>query len=120
EDAITLTPQLTATLGLRYENWRAWEGFLTNEDSTVRYGSRSHDAWSPKAALSFWPDDLTEIIASAAFATRFPTVRELYQTGLIAYGHDVGELDLNGFNPNLKLEKAMDLQLTAARRFGNI
>lgn len=120
EDAIALTPQLTATLGLRYENWRAVDGFLTNGGTTVRYGGRSHEAWSPKAALSFRPDDLTEIVASAALATRFPTVRELYQTGLIAYGPNVGELDLNGFNPDLKPEKAVDLQLTASRWFGNV
>ncbi len=120
EDAITLTPQLTATLGLRYENWRASDGFLTNGGTTVRYGSRSHDAWSPKAALSFRPDDLTEIVASAALATRFPTVRELYQAGLISYGPNVGQLDLNGFNPDLKPEKAVDLQLTASRRIGNV
>lgn len=120
EDAIALTPQLTATLGLRYENWRATDGFLTNDGTTVRYGSRSHDAWSPKAALSYRPDDHTEITASAALATRFPTVRELYQPGLIAYGPNVGELDLNGFNPDLKPEKALDLQLTAARRVGNV
>lgn len=120
EDAITLKPGLIATLGLRYENWRASDGFLTNDGSTVGYGSRSHDAWSPKVALSFRPDDLTEIIASAALATRFPTVRELYQPGLIAYGANIGGLDLNGFNPDLKPEKAIDLQFTASRRIGNV
>src|SRR3546814_2758670 len=95
------------------ESWRASDGFLTNGGTTVSYGSRGHDAWSPKAALSLRPDDLTEIVASAALATRFPTVRELYQAGLIAYGPNVGELDLNGFNPDLKPEKAVDLQLPA-------
>lgn len=120
EDAIRLTPRLTATLGLRYENWRGSDGFLTNGSTTVRYDSRSQDAWSPKAALSFKPDDLSEIVASAALATRFPTVRELYQVGLIAYGPNVGELDLNGFNPNLRPEKALDLQLTASHRFANV
>src|SRR3546814_1382272 len=96
------------------------DGFLTNGGTTVSYGSRGHDAWSPKAALSLRPDDLTEIVASAALATRFPTVRELYQAGLIAYGPNVGELDLYGFNPDLKPEKAVDLQLTASRRIGNV
>src|SRR3546814_5644860 len=102
------------------ESWRASDGFLTNGGTTVSYGSRGHDAWSPKAALSLRPDDLTEIVASAALATRFPTVRELYQAGLIAYGPNVGALDLNGFNPDLKPEKAVDLQLTASRRIGNV
>src|SRR5690606_6308150 len=96
EDAITLTSQLTATLGLRYETWRASGGFLTSGGASVRYGNRSHDAWSPKAAMNFKPDEHSEIIASAALATRFSTVRELYQPGLIAYGAKVGELDLNG------------------------
>ena len=120
EDAVALTSQLTATLGLRYENWRASDGFLTNGGKTVHYGSRNHDAWSPTAALSFKPDAFTEIVASAALATRFPTVRELYQAGLIAYGPNVGELDLNGFNPDLQPERAIDLQLTASRRIGNV
>jgi iron complex outermembrane receptor protein len=120
EDTITLAPPLTATLGLRYESWRASSGFLVNGDATVNYNARSQGAWSPKAALSYRPDDRSEIIASAAFATRFPTVRELYQAGLVAYGPNVGSLDLNGFDPNLKPEKAFDLQLTASRRFGNV
>ena len=120
EDAITLTPRLTATLGLRYETWRAADGFLTNGGATVRYGSRSLDAWSPKAALAFTPDDRSRIVVSAALATRFPTARELYQAGLIAYGPNVGSLDLNGFDPALKPEKAVDLQVTASRRFGGM
>ncbi len=120
EDAVTLTTRLTATIGLRYENWRASGGFLTDGGTTVRYAGRGQDAWSPKAALSFRPDDVSEIAVSAALATRFPTTRELYQAGLIAYGPDVGQLDLNGFNPDLKPEKALDLQLTASRRIGNV
>lgn len=120
EDAITLTPQITATLGLRYEGWQAANGFLTNGGATVSYASRNHDAWSPKAALSFRPDGSSEIRASAALATRFPTVRELYQPGLIAYGPDVGQLDLNGFDPDLAPERAVDFQITASRVFGNV
>lgn len=120
EDTITLTSRLTGTLGLRYENWRASDGFLTNGGTTVRYASRSHDAWSPKAALSFTPDENSKIVVSAALATRFPTARELYQAGLIAYGPNVGSLDLNGFNPDLKPERALDLQVTASRRFGGV
>lgn len=120
EDAIALAPRLTATLGLRYEGWRASGGFLTNGGATLRYAKRSRDGWSPKAALSFKPDDHSEIVASAALATRFPTVRELYQAGLVAYGPNVGDLGLNGFNPDLEPERAIDLQLTGARRIGKV
>lgn len=120
EDAIDLARQVTATLGLRFETWRASGGYLTNSGATVRYAARSQSAWSPKLALSVQPDDASRLTASVAWATRFPTVRELYQPGLVRYGANVGALDLNGFNPNLKPEKALDVQLTAMRQFGNV
>lgn len=120
EDAIALTPAFTATFGLRYEDWRTSGGFLVNGVSRVDYPSRSEDAWSPKVAFSMRPDKVTELVASASWAKRFPTVRELYQAGLIAYGPNAGQLDLNGFDPGLKPERGLDLQLTASRRFGKI
>lgn len=120
EDAITLAPALTATLGLRFEHWRASGGFLVNGGTDVRYAARSASAWSPKFALSVAPGKSSRLTASVALATRFPTVRELYQPGLISYGADVGALDLNGFNPDLRPERAVDLQLTATRRFGRV
>lgn len=120
EDAISLSQSITATLGLRYEDWKASNGTLTDGAAQVNYASRSDDAWSPKFALSFQPDDQTKLVASAAYAKRFPTVRELYQPGLIAYGPKAGQLDLNGFNPDLKAERGWDYQLTVSRRFGNV
>jgi iron complex outermembrane receptor protein len=120
EDAITLAPMVEATLGLRYERWRAQSGFLQNGGTSVTYPARSEDAFSPKAALTVRPDAATEITASAAWATRFPTIGELYQAGLISYGPNVGIIDLGGFDPNLMPEHGFDLQLTAARRFGNV
>lgn len=119
EDKVTVG-RVTATFGLRYESWRAWDGRLVDGGADVRYPARRADAWSPKLALRFAPDDATELTASFALATRFPTVRELYQPGLVQYGADAGALDLNGFNPDLKPEKAVDVQLTAMRRFGNL
>lgn len=121
EDAILLTPGLTATLGLRFEHWRASAGYLLQAgQSVVRYAGRNASAWSPKAALTLVPDVHSEISLSIAQATRFPTVRELYQPGLIQYGAGLGNLDLNGFDPNLKPERATDLQLMASRRIGHV
>lgn len=117
EDAIALAPEWTATLGLRAETWRASGGFLISEGTEVAYQSRSRQALSPKAALTFEPDPAWTFTASAALATRFPTSEELYQPGLISYGPDVGELDLNGFNPDLDPERGLDLQLAATRTF---
>lgn len=120
EDAVELTPTLTATLGLRYEDWQASGGYLTNGGTHVDYASRSDNAWSPKAALTLRPDAQSELTLSVSRAVRFPTVRELYQAGLIAYGPNAGQLDLNGFNPELTPERGWDYQLTASRRFGNV
>lgn len=118
EDGIELPANTTLTLGARLENWRAADGFLTNGGTRVDYASRSLWALSPKAALKLRPDDVTTVTLSAAGATRFPTVRELYQPGLIAYGADLGEMDLNGFNPNLAPEKVADFQVTVTRHIG--
>jgi len=120
EDAWALAERFTLTLGLRYEQWRASDGFLVDDENDVTYPTRRRDAWSPKAAMTFTPDADTEIVFSAARATRFPTIGELYQADLIAFGPNVGTLDLNGFNPDLEPERGLDLQLTGTRRFGNV
>ena len=119
EDAIAFTDKWIATLGLRAETWEASDGLLINGSQLVAYQDRTENALSPKAALSFAPDGNWEFVASVAQATRFPTVQELYQAGLIAYGADAGDLDLNGFDPDLKPEEALDYQLTASRAFSN-
>ncbi|MEO1656456.1 MAG: TonB-dependent receptor [Pseudomonadota bacterium] len=117
EDVITLSPQWTATLGLRAEAWEADDGFLINQGTRVNYASRSEEALSPKAALTYVPTDDWSFTASAALATRFPTVRELYQAPLIQFGPNVGDLDFGAFNPDLAPEEALDLQLTGTRYF---
>lgn len=120
EDRIALGNDVTATFGLRFEDWRAFSGQLTDGGRTVRYAARGASAWSPKAALGIQPDAASELSLSVALASRFPTVRELYQPELVRYGAAVGELDLNGFNPELKPERALDVQLSAARQFGHV
>lgn len=120
EDAILLPARFELTLGLRYEHWRASDGFLSDSGNDVRYPSRTRDAFSPKAALTFKPDMLTKIVFSAAQATRFPTIGELYQASLISFGPNVGDIDLNGFNPDLEPERGADFQLTGLRSFGKV
>lgn len=117
EDTLSLSSNWTATLGLRAEHWRAEDGYLLNGATRVDYASREEDALSPKAALNFTPNDTWSLSASIALATRFPTVGELYQASLIAYGPNVGELNFGAFNPDLKPEEAVDYQLTLTRSF---
>lgn len=120
EDAIALPARFELTLGLRYERWRASGGFLVDGSTDVRYPARTRDAFSPKAALAFKPDALTKIVFSVAQATRFPTIGELYQASLISFGPNVGDIDLNGFNPDLDPERGVDFQLTGSRSFGKV
>ena len=117
EDQWTLTSAWTATLGLRAESWEADNGFLQTTTDNVRYASRDESALSPKLALAYTAAPGWQVTAAAGLATRFPTVRELYQASLIAYGPNVGQLDLNGFDPDLKPEEATDLQLILRRDF---
>ncbi|MEM6650265.1 MAG: TonB-dependent receptor, partial [Pseudomonadota bacterium] len=117
EEAITLSPRWLATLGLRAEYWEAQNGSLTNGMTTVNYASRSEEAFSPKAALTYTHVPDWSFTASAALATRFPTVQELYQADLISFGPNVGDLDFGSFNPDLKPEEALDLQLNATKSF---
>lgn len=114
EDTVHLAPAWLATAGLRLEHWQARDGHLLNAGQQVNYPSRSESAVSPKLSLRYQPHDRWSITASSALSSRFPTVGELYQADLIAYGPNVGELDLNGFNPALEPERATDLQLIAA------
>ncbi|MFX7620799.1 TonB-dependent receptor, partial [Acinetobacter baumannii] len=53
QDAWAFAPRWLATLGLRYESWRAYNGQLGNGTSTLGYASRTEDAFSPKAAIQW-------------------------------------------------------------------
>ncbi|SMC24348.1 iron complex outermembrane recepter protein [Andreprevotia lacus DSM 23236] len=117
QDAWRWHPDITATLGLRYENWRAFDGAnsLTNSAGklvTVQQPGRSDDAVSPKLSIAWsaTPDWL--ITGSLGRAVRFPTVGELYQT--IQVGSTYQSAD-----PNLKPETVTSGELAFERAFDN-
>lgn len=113
QDAITLTPTLTATLGLRAEHWRAYDGFNFSASPAlaVNQPGLSKDAWSPKASLAWTPVERWRVTASYGRASRFPTVTELYQS--ITTGPT-----LTVPNPNLRPETAESYDLSAERLVG--
>lgn len=112
------------TLGLRYDNWRAFDGGLgrigtgaqLGQQVFNRYASRSEDAISPKIAGEARLANGTLIQLSLARATRFPTVSELFQGSL----NGDGSFNVNSFDPNLKPEKSYDLNALASHDFGKI
>ena len=110
QDVWSITPQWKATLGGRYEHWRAYDGLNFSAAPPLNAGQPAlkKDAFSPKATLSYAPSADWIFKGSVGVAYRFPTVTELYQaitTGAI----------LSVPNPNLKPERALSSELSAAR-----
>jgi iron complex outermembrane recepter protein len=106
QDAWRFAENWTATLGVRVEEWKAYDGSLGNATNTLRYGERSEDAISPKASLKWRMNDTVTWRLSAGQATRFPTVTELFQ-GTISGTNIVNN------DPNLKPERALGKDLSA-------
>ncbi len=115
QDAWTFAPKWKTVLGVRLENWTANSGFTNfgaGNPANTAYASRSLNAMSPKAALSYqWSSD-TVLKASYGRAVRFPTVSELY--GATA---TVNSRFINA--PNLRPEKSWTTELSAEKDLGN-
>jgi iron complex outermembrane receptor protein len=106
QDQMNLGTGIGLIVGVRYEAWRAYEGFnfsLTPALS-VQQPERSAKAFSPKASLGWSSDDDWSITLSAGQAYRFPTVSELYQA--VSTGPSISVPD-----PNLKAERARSQEL---------
>jgi iron complex outermembrane receptor protein len=111
-------------LGVRYDNWRAFDGglgrlgtgALAGQQVFNRYAARKEDAISPKFAGEAKLANGTLIQLSLARATRFPTVGELFQGSL----NGDGTFNVNSFDPNLKPEKSYDLNALVSHDFGKV
>ena len=120
QDGWRPSPHWRSVLGLRAERWRAFNGSLANNavnadgspTAPLALGSRSESHLSPKAALSFQPNDAWTLKASIGRAVRMPTVSELYQ------GSIVSNAIVNN-DPNLKPEKSWTGELSAETTRGN-
>ena len=115
QDAWAFAPSWKTVLGLRAEQWRAYDGLTVIPAAATPpppYGSRRESFLSPKAALSFQAASDLVLKASAGRAVRMPTVSELYgatSTTNSAYVND----------PNLKPERSWTTELTAEKDIGN-
>jgi iron complex outermembrane receptor protein len=106
QDAWTLLPAVTLTVGGRYEWWRAYDGVLS-QAPTPSQPKLSANRFSPKASLAWNPAQGWTIRGSFGEAWRFPTVGELYQvvtTPVLAVP-----------DPNLKPERALSEELAIER-----
>jgi iron complex outermembrane receptor protein len=101
-----------ATLGGRLERWRAFNGSVSNTNTTLGFVDRNETSFSPKAALAYQLTQDWVLKASLGRAVRDPTVSELYQGSITA------NVIVNN-DPNLKAEKSWTSELSAERDLGN-
>jgi iron complex outermembrane receptor protein len=112
QDAITLADTLTAVLGLRREQWQAFNGRKTAASGQLlTYARRSEGSWSPKLALGWAAGEMLDLRASLGRAVRHPTVGELFQGGVSASGAYV-EGD-PATHPGLRAERSVTAELSA-------
>lgn len=106
QDVWKLTPGSKATLGGRWEQWRAFDGYNYNStgNTSVRQPTIEASRFSPKASVSLEAAPEWLITTSVGKAYRFPTASELYQ--LVTAGA-VASVP----NPNLKPENVTSTEL---------
>ena len=115
QDIWTLLPDLKAALGVRYEDWRAYDGieFFRLAGAECQPAAASPPA--PCRPRRRWPGRFPsswKMTGSWGMAYRMPTVTELYQaitTGTV----------LTVPNPNLKPEQASSYELAAEHQTDN-
>jgi iron complex outermembrane receptor protein len=113
QDAWQWTPSVTATIGGRFEHWRAFDGYNFSTASSgaafaVNQPSVARSGFSPKLSIAWQADDAWSLTGSFGKALRFPTVGELYQN--VQTGTTFTQA-----NPFLKPERVLSSELALAR-----
>jgi iron complex outermembrane receptor protein len=106
QDVWTIAPDLKASIGGRYEDWRAYDGVNYSASPALNVNQPSIHAgtFSPKASVAWQVADPWRVTFSYGQAFRMPTVTELYQS--ITTG-----ATLSVPNPNLKPEHSNEYEL---------
>lgn len=86
-------PDSALTVGLRRENWLAYNAYYDKPASTVSDPVRTDERLSPKASLKIGAGDWT-LALGAAKAYRFPIIEELYQNAYTTTNVNVSDKDL--------------------------
>jgi len=116
QDAWAFAPSWKTVLGLRAEQWRAYDGqtVFSAPATSLPHAARRERFLSPKAALSFQAATDLVLKASAGRAVRMPTVSELYGATSTANAAFVTFVN----DPNLKPERSVTTELTAEKDLG--
>lgn len=114
QDAWQFAEQWQSIIGLRYEQWQAYNGAVSSSNTTQNFADRDDAFTSPKAALVYRPAADWSLRASVGRAYRLPTVAELYQGSLPNGANNVAYN-----NPDLKPEKVTASELSAEHLLEN-
>lgn len=115
QDAWRLAPSVIATIGGRFERWRAYDGhnFSTGTPAlSVDQPEVTASGFSPKLSLTWQANDAWSVTGSFGKALRFPTVGELYQN--VKTGTTFVQA-----NPFLKPERVLSSELALERNTGD-
>lgn len=123
EDVLHLSPDAQLSAGLRFDDWRAYDGGLARLGAGTQagrivansYAARHDSALNPTMSGQVRLGG-TLVQLSLAMATRFPTVGELFQGSL----NGDGTFNIDSFDPDLKPERSKDANLLVRRELGRV
>ncbi len=115
QDAWKMTPALTLTSGLRFENFESFDGsqyFAGPPVAQKAFGSRTLSATSPKLSLAWAATDEFTLRTSLGRGVRFPNVDELFN------GTQTGT-SITTSDPNLRPEVSDSAEVSLEREWGS-
>ena len=113
EDEIHLRENLSLTIGARVDQWKAFDGAITQAGVEKTYNSRKETEANVSLSSQWSFAEKWQAQLSLATATRFPTVGELFQGKF----DSTGIFDPYSFDPNLKPESSTDANLILRHEF---
>ncbi len=115
EDQIQLRENISLTAGVRFEQWKAFDGSISqvSAKSPMVYSDREENDSNVSLSSQWAFAEKWSAQLSLATATRFPTVGELFQGKF----DSVGVFDPKSFDPNLRPEKSNDANLIIRHEF---
>ncbi len=111
QDNWAISPKVRLTLGGRYEQFKALEGYNANGSTKVTQPEIEATKFSPKATIAYQASPMWKVTASMGKAYRFATAAELYQ--LVTTGSTFTSPD-----PNLKPDNVLSTELRVERALG--
>lgn len=110
QDSWRITPAVRFTLGGRYEQWKAFDGYNVNGITRIFQPDVNANKFSPKAALAWTASPNWTFTTSLGKAYRFATASELYQ--MVTTGTTFTSPD-----PTLKPDNVLATELRVERQF---